>query len=103
MVPGAGPTNVSEVPAVSVFYHKMGLFCVRRLASPTSIAQLRFNDKQLTCDKWRLRTAGSVKVCHCTSVHLRSTETTQLTERVFFFFMAIREGLTPKHKHVVYK
>jgi hypothetical protein len=39
---------------------------------------------QLTCDKFRLRTADSVKVCHSASVHLRSKEYIQLTNTVFF-------------------
>jgi len=85
VVPTASPTNFSEVPAVSVLYHKTGLFCVRRLAPPTSIAQLSFNDRQLTCDKSRRRTAYSVKVCHSPILHLRSRESTQLPERGFFF------------------
>ena len=40
VVPRAGPTNVTAVPAVSVFYHKTGLFCVLRLAPSTSIGTI---------------------------------------------------------------
>jgi len=103
-VPTAGPTNVSEVPAVSVLYHQEGLFCVRRLAPPKSVAQLRFNDTQLTCDKNRLRTADSVKVCHSPILHLRSNESTQLTERGFFVWQWAKVyRRTPKHKQLVCK
>jgi len=90
---------------IRLVYHKTGLFCVRRLAPPRSIGQLRFNDRQLTCDKSRLRTADSVKVCHSPILHLRSKESTHLTERGFFlvWYCAKVYRLTPKYKDVVYK
>jgi hypothetical protein len=67
------------------------------------IAQLRFNDRQLTSDKSRLRTqwkCATARVCICAVRQAHS-----LKERGFFFVWQCAKvyRLSPKHKHVVYK